>query len=316
MKTLVVPRHALPYVLLLGTMFGSSLVVSRFSVGQFDPRTYIAIRMTLAALLHAGVYLMMPGRVWPTNRKLWTHAAILGIIGTAIPMTAVVSSLQYQSSGITSLLLTLNPVVTLLLAALFLEDEKFTLTRGAGVTIALGGAALLLLRGETGLSQFAQADWRGYGWAGVGILASACGSIYARRFLRFGDSFDVASIRMLSAAVILCTVTSLTVGFDLSRVETSGYVALLYASLVGTFLGFILSFYIVKQFGATVSSQTSYVMPVSSTLLGALFLGEQVSLTMLVGMAIIFTGLTLLNWQDVRRMAGYRRRVAISTADD
>ena len=41
----------------------------------------------------------------------------------------------------------------------------------------------------------------------------------------------------------------------------------------------------------------SYVIPVVATALGALFLGEQITLIMLVGMAIIFAGITLLNWR-------------------
>jgi drug/metabolite transporter (DMT)-like permease len=52
-------------------------------------------------------------------------------------------------------------------------------------------------------------------------------------------------------------------------------------------------------------------MPVSSTLLGALFLGEQVTPVMVVGMLVIFSGLTLLNWRDVRKMVGDARRRAV-----
>jgi drug/metabolite transporter (DMT)-like permease len=309
-------QNALPYVLLLGTIFGSSLVVSRFSIGQFDPRAYIALRLTLAALLHLLTYLLLSGKRLPRGRQLWIHATVLGAIGTAIPMTAVVSSLQYQSSGVTSLLLTLNPAVTVLLAQLFLRDEPLTWLKAAGVAIAFSGAGLLFLQGQTGLANLAQADWRGYAWVGAGTLASASGSIYARRFLRHEDGFDVASIRMFSAAVIVSLVTVATVGFDLSRVDGMGYGALLYAAVAGTFLGMLLSFFIVKRFGATPASQTSYVMPVSSTLLGALLLGEQVTLVMITGMLVIFSGLTLLNWSDVRQMVSARKRAIFSAGAD
>lgn len=294
-------RNSLPYVLLLGTIFGSSLVASRFSVGQFDPRTYIALRLSIAAVLHLGIYLFT-ARSFPRGRVLWQHAAVLGIIGTAIPMTSMVSSLQYQSSGVSSLLNTLNPVATLILAQIFLQDESMTWGKSLGVLVAFSGAILLFVQGETGLVGFAQADWRGYAWSATGVLASASGSVYARRFLRHGDGFDVASIRMFSAALVMIAIASTTVGFDLSRVDARGVGALLYASVLGTFVGFLMSFFIVKRFGATTSSQTSYVMPVTSTILGAVLLGEQVTPTMLGGMTLIFSGLALLNWRDVRRM--------------
>ena len=290
---------SLPYILLLGFLYGSTLVVSRFSVGQYDPRTYIRLRMILAATAHLWVYagsgLVGAPRFIPRNGQLWRRAAILGVLGTAIPMTSIVSSLQYQSSGMTSLLLTLNPAITVLLAQVFLPDEKLTARKIAGILIALGGAALLLSRGENGLGALAATDWRGYAWVGIGVLGSASAGIYARRTLRDENAWDVASIRMISAALALLPVTYLTVGYDLSRVNAAGYSALIYASLIGTFLGMWLSFYVIKRFGATVASQTSYVIPVVSTILGALVLEEVITPTMLVGMVIIFTGIALLN---------------------
>ena len=293
----MINRKAGMLVLLLGVFYGSTLVVSRFSVGQYDPRVYITLRLTISAAAHALVYAFSRTRRWPTDPSLWVRAGILGLIGTALPMTAIVSSLQYQSSGITSLLLTLNPAVVVILAQIFLADEPMTWRRIAGVLIAFSGAGLLLMRGETGLATLAQADWRGYAWISVGILGGASATVYARRMLRFENAIDVAAIRMTVAAAALIPVTGLTVGYDLSRVDAAGYVALAYAALIGTFSGMILNFYIIKHHGATPASQVSYVIPVVATALGALFLGEQITLIMLVGMVIIFAGITLLNWR-------------------
>ena len=284
-------------VLLLGFFYGSTIVVSRFSVGQYDPRTYISLRLLLALACHVGVYAFSREKQWSRDRSLWWRAGILGVIGTALPMTAIVSSLQYLSSGVASLLLTLNPVIVVVLAQFFLRDEKLTWLKTAGVAVAFSGAGLLFLRGETGLGTFAQADWRGYAWVAVGVLAGGGAAVYARRFLRTGDAWDVASIRMATAAVVLLPIVALTVGYDMSNVTAIGYAGLIYAALTGTFGGMWLSFYLIKQYGATVASQTTYVIPVISTVLGAVALGEQISGTMLAGMAIIFAGLTLLNWR-------------------
>ena len=310
---------AIPYVVLLGFLWGSSLVASRFSVGQYDPRVYISLRLTLASLAHVAVYLFsgwfLVKRVWPRDPQLWRRAAVLGVLGTAISMTAIISSMQYQSSGLTALLLTLNPVVTVLLAQIFLPDERLTWQTAIGIAIALAGVSLLLVQGENGLSEFAEADWRGYAWAALGIMGSAAGSVYARRYLRYSDSWDVASIRMFTAALLLIPVTYFTVGYDLSGVDRTGYAALGYAALVGTFAGMWLSFYIVKRFGATSASQTSYILPVVTIALGALLLDEQITTTMIVGMLIIFAGITLLNWQGDPRPRRSHKGLSIEPGD-
>ncbi len=288
--------RAFPYVLLLGFFYGSTLVGSRFSVGQYDPRTYISLRLLIAAGAHLFLYAITRRRL-PGWGRLWRLAMVLGVIGTAIPMTSIVSSLQYQSSGVTSMLLTLNPAVTVLLAQLFLPDELLTWRKALGVTIALAGASLLILLGETGLADFAQADWRGYAWVLLGVSVGASSGIFARRFMRDLDAWDVASVRMFTAALVLLPVTYFTVGYDMSNVTRTGYFVLIYASLVGTFGGMWLNFYVVQNFGATSASQTSYVIPVITTILGAVLLDETITLGMVTGISIIFVGITLLNWQ-------------------
>ena len=223
-------------------------------------------------------------------------------------MTAMVSSLQYQSTGVTAMLITLTPAMTVLMAHFFLEDEFLSWRKAIGVIVALCGAALLLVRGETGLAELAQADWRGYAWALSGMIAGAASGIYARRYLRHADAWDVTSIRMFSAAATLSTITYFTVGYEMDNVNLMGYGALLYATLTGTFLAMWLSFYIIKRYSATAAAQTSYAVPVISTTLGAFLLNEQVTSGMLVGMAIIVVGIALINWQP-RQLGQYSRRM-------
>jgi drug/metabolite transporter (DMT)-like permease len=287
--------QALPYILLQGFLFGSTLVVSRFSVGQFEPTIYIGIRLVLASLCHVAVYSLVRNREWPRSPDLWRNAALLGLLGTAVPMVAIVSSLQFQSAGLTSLLLTAGPAVTVLMAHFFLPDETLNRTKGAGVVLALGGAVFLLALGESGLPDVSQASPLGYGLV---LVAVSCGSgmtIYARKYMRDYDYFDVASVRMVTAALAVMPLSALLVGVNLSGVDARGYMALVYAALVGTFSGMMLAFYNVKRFGATASAMPLYVIPVVATLGGALLLGEQITAGMLAGVALIAAGIALIN---------------------
>jgi drug/metabolite transporter (DMT)-like permease len=85
------------------------------------------------------------------------------------------------------------------------------------------------------------------------------------------------------------------IGFDLSPVTTPGYLALLYAAIIGTFLGMMLSFYNIKRFGATASAMTSYVMPIVTGFGGWLLLDEQITTNMLIGVVFIIAGIALIN---------------------
>lgn len=287
--------QAFPYIILLGFLFGSTLVVSRFSIGQFEPTTYISIRLLLASLGHVGIILLSSQRSWPRGRRLWSHAAVLGIFGTAIPMTSIVTSLQYQSSGITSVLITTSPAITVLMAHFFLDDEPITWRKGIGVSLALGGALMLALVGESGLPDVTRANPLGYILVLSAMVCASAATIFARKYMNDMDTLQVASIRMWVASLIVTPLSLLWVGFDLGEVTTSGYTAVTYAALVGTFSGMMLAFYNIKRFGATAAAIMAYVIPVVATLGGVLFLDEQVTTVMVLGMGLIIAGIALIN---------------------
>lgn len=298
--------QALPYIILLGILFGSTLVASRFSVGQFQPLTYIGLRLTLAGACHAVIYLVSRGRQWPRNRLLWRRSAVLGIFATALPMTAIVSSLQFQSSGVTSVLITTSPALTVLMAHFLLPDEKMTRRKGLGVLLALAGALLLAVRGESGLPDVERANPLGYVLVLGAMVSASASTIYARKYMADLDTFDVASVRMWVAALAIMPLSLLVVGFDLSQVNLRGYEALLYAAFVGTFAGMMLAFYNIQRFGATASAVTAYIIPIVATLGGVLLLDETITTAMIFGMVLIVGGVAIINQrpQHVKQQAG------------
>jgi drug/metabolite transporter (DMT)-like permease len=286
--------QSLPFVVLLGFLYGSTLIASRFSVGQYDPTTYIGLRMLIASLAHFFVYAIISGKRLPRDIELWKRAGILGVVGTAIPMTSVVASLQYQSTGVSSLMLTTVPALTVVIAHFVLPDESLTLRKIIGVTLALGGAIMLALSGENGLPDLTDAPPTGYILITIAIIFSSAMTIYARKYLKGYDSFDVASIRIFTAALTIMPFSLFAVGFDMSQVTSQGYLALIYAAIIGTFFGLLLSFYNIKRFGATPAVMTSYIIPIVAGLGGVLVLGEEFTSTMIFGMIVIIAGVALL----------------------
>jgi drug/metabolite transporter (DMT)-like permease len=71
--------------------------------------------------------------------------------------------------------------------------------------------------------------------------------------------------------------------------------ALIYASLVGTFAGLMLAFNNIQRFGATASAMSAYIIPIVATIGGVLLLNETITVGMLAGMALILGGVALVN---------------------
>ena len=288
--------QALPYVLLLGTLFGSSLIASRFGVGQFQPITFIGLRLVIASICYAAVHVITRRhRARPTGSRLWKHATLLGVFGTAIPMMGVVGSLVYLSSGVVAILISAGPALTILMAHFLLPDEPLNLQKATGVTLALIGALLIALRGESGLANAGQANPLGYLLILMALVAGNAMNIYARKYMRDFDSVDVGSIRIWTAGLVVMPLALVFVGLNFESITSQGYLALFYTAIAGNFFGMFLAFYNVKRFGATSAAMTDYVIPAVAALGGVLILGEQITVGMTVGMLLIIVGLALIN---------------------
>jgi drug/metabolite transporter (DMT)-like permease len=275
-------------------LYGTTLLASRFSVGQFGSLTYIALRLAIGTA-GLGLWFAAVRRPLPRGDSIWRQGAFLGVFGTALPMIGVIGSLAYQSAGVTALLMTTAPAFTVLFAHFFLPDERMDRRKGLGVALALSGAALLAVRGETGLATVGRASPIGYALVLGGIALDSLMVVYTRRSLCHFDSFDISLVRLPVALVVVAPLALLLEGFDLSAATPVGYAVALYAALAGTLGGLLLSFAVTRRFGATAVSLTAYVIPVVAAVGGVALLGEQVTSAMVVGLGLIAAGVAVIN---------------------
>lgn len=286
--------RALPFVFLTGLLFGSTLIASRFSVGQFEPVTYIAFRLLIAS----GAFLLLIATrhefTLPREPMVWGKAAVLGVFGTALNLVAVVSSLQYISSGMSSILLTLVPAVTVALAHFALPAERLAIKQWFGVGLALAGALMLAVTGSSGIPDVTSADPRGYLLMLLAITSGSIMTIYTRRVLKDLNSSQVASVRIFVATLCIVPLALFAVENDFAQVNMQGILATIYAGVSGTFLGFFVQLYTVQRFGAVPGAMVTYVIPLFAGVGGVLVLGEQFTTLMLIGVSVIFGGLALV----------------------
>ena len=273
---------------------GVGFVVARYALSMLGPLMLRSLHMGISILLFLVVFAVRRQKL-PWGRSFWGQAFLVGLVGTALPVISMVMALKYLSSGVTTLFLSLIPVVVMFLAWVFLPGEPLTRRKLLGAIVAFGGACLILLNGESGLHSITRADPRGYAWSASAVLSLAGFFVYARRYLTTYNMMDITLARILVATVIFFILGWQIEGFDLAQVSFGGWMAILY---LGTFISFVayqFEFHIIRRFGASTYSQINYVTPIVATLGGVLMLGEQFTLTIAAGMAAVLLGLWLIN---------------------
>ena len=109
------------------------------------------------------------------------------------------------------------------------------------------------------------------------------------------SAFQITSVRAFTTMLITLPLAYFTLGFDFSGVTSVGLTSLFYSSLISSFAGFILSLYIITQFGVATSIMTNYMVPIVASIGGALLLDERITIGMGIGMTIILLGISIIN---------------------
>ena len=126
-------------------------------------------------------------------------------------------------------------------------------------------------------------DVRGPVLALAGIPVGSASVIYTRLRLREADVLIVTAGQMATRLLVVAPFALTLSTLSLSAVTWRGWLSVGYTRLIGSFLGFLLFFTMIKRFGATVAALSTYVMPVVSAGLGVLMLGEVITLTLIAG---------------------------------
>jgi drug/metabolite transporter (DMT)-like permease len=198
-------------------------------------------------------------------------------------------ALQFISSARAALLFATMPLLTLVLAAA-LGRERLTVPKAAGVLATLIGVGLVL--GEKALAaRGAAGAWAGEFAVLASALSGAACSVLYQPYLRRYPTLPVSALAML-AAVAFLSVAAAGEGFfrTVPAFTPGGWLAVVFIGL-SSGIGYYLWLWALNHTTPTRVTVFLALSPIAATGLGAAFLGEQVSITTMLGVVCVALGL-------------------------
>ena len=296
----------------LSVLWGGAFFFSKVTVAALPPFTLVLGRTAMAAAALILV-LQATGHRFPGNLRSWRAYAMMGLLNNVIPFCLIVWGQTQIASGLAAILNATTPLFTAILAHIFTHDEKLGGRKLAGVLTGLSGAVVMIGPellgglGRHGLAELAVvAAAVSYGFAGI----------FGRRFK--GANPMITAAGQLSASTILMLPIALLIDrpWQLTAPDATIWGAWIGLALLGTSLAYILYFRILATAGATNVLLVTFLIPVSAILLGVFILGERLDGRELVGMAVIFTGLALIDGRLTSAVTLYRRRLELRRGAD
>lgn len=288
-------------LLTLALLWGGSFFFIGVAIRELPPFTLVLLRLGLAALvLHAVVRLT--GIPLPGDGRTWLRFLPLGFVMCALPFCLISWGQTRISSGLASILNATTPLFTLVLAHFLTTDERLTRERVVAVSLGIAGIAVMIgadaLRHGSGevIAQFAVLGAAlSYGIAGV-----------TGRRVQHGAGMNPLAMATVSLTCAALLVLPLALVVDrpwtLPLPAPGALAAVFCVAVISTALAYILYFRLLATAGAVNLTLVTFLVPVTSILLGSLFLGERLAANHVAGMALIATGLLIIDGRLLRHL--------------
>lgn len=270
---------------LLCLIWGFNWVVMKLGNGALPPVLFAALRFTTGAVVLFGVayFRRIP---LPTKRDLKWYA-LCGFLQTTYFNIAIQISLNYISTGLTSVLTYSMPLFLSIMAHFSIPGERLTPRKTIGIAIGLLGLCFAM-----------DTHFDGEFWAIVLALSSAISwalsNVIIKRKLQHCNNVQFTTWQMALGAVGLI-LYSVFFEHGTSHWGVMPILYVLFAGIVASSLGFVLWFHILAKTEASKASIFLLLVPVVGVLSGWLILHEQLKLATLIGIVLVLVGIWFVN---------------------
>ncbi len=254
---------------LMGVLiFSGSLPATRIAVGGFAPVFLTSARAVIAALLGAGL-LMLLRQKRPATGDLAALAIVAAGVVVGFPLLTALA-LQHITSAHSMVFIGLLPLATALFGVLRGGERPhpaFWLFSGAG-SLCVAGFALSQSRGESVAGDLLMV-------AAIGVcgLGYAEGAVLSRRL----GGWQVISWALLLALPVMALVALATLPIDWGAVPLPAWVGLGYVSVFSMLVGFVFWYRGLALGGIAGVSQLQLLQPFFGLTLAAVLLREPVA---------------------------------------
>jgi len=269
----------------LAALWGASFLFMRMGAGEFGPVALAAVRVIGATLLLVPL-LRLRGQMG-LLRAHWKPIFIVGILNSALPFLCYSYAALSISAGLSSIFNAATPLFGAVIAWLWLDDR---LTPSRRLGLAIGFAGVLWLAWD-------KASFKpgGSGWAVVACLAATLlygvSASFTKKRLNGVAPLAVAAGSQLSAALVL--LPPAIAFWPQATPSATAWTAAALLALACTGVAYVLYFRLIAHIGPAKAISVTFLIPAFAVVWGAMFLGETLTIRMVIGCAMILVGTAL-----------------------
>ena len=280
-------------LLLTAIFWGGTFVAGRSLAQNVGPFTGAFFRFAVASVFLVFITWKVEGKLVFLKKGQFLPVFLLGLTGVFFYNVFFFKGLKLIEAGRAAIIIANNPIFIALFSAVFFKEKLNTL-KIAGIFISVTGAVVAISKGNPGM--IVQGDLgRGEFYILLCVASWVTFSLLGKAVMSGLTPLSSVTYSSLTGTALLF-IPAYREGFD-NCIHFSIYDwwNIFYLGFFGTVLGFVWFYEGINRIGPTKAGLFINFVPISAILLAFVFLGEPVTISLLVGTLLVTTGVYLTN---------------------
>ncbi len=262
---------------------------AKLGLPHVKPMTLLAMRYALAVMVLLPV-LLVHRPVWPKGVRHWGAVAFSGFLIQCMYFGASYFAFERgMNAGTTALIMALQPILVATLAPL-IGAARGSLRLWLGLLLGLLGVVIVILGGET----LGPSPWFAVMFAVIGLLSITGATLFEKWHGRRTDPVAGGVVQYAVGFAVIGPV-ALVMGIGAIDWSVELGVSLAYLVLANSIISISLFVGLVQRGDATRISSLLYLVPPLAMVVAWFILGETMTPTAMLGMAVCITGVWMVN---------------------
>jgi len=257
--------------------------------------TFAALRALLAGLTLLIIAIIL-GRPQPKKLIQWLYIAGIGIGATSIGFYGMFHASEFVSPGLATVLTSLQPMLTAVLAFLFIKESMQT---NETIAIILGFIGMLIIATNQNTDS-SSINPLGLTYLILTIVGLSISNILIKKITGKVDALVAMGWQLIFGALVLWVIALTTENPTEINWNKHFIISLLGLSIFGTALAYWLWFKVLENVDLVYANSFSFLVPALGILMGLTFFKEVFDVQKAIGVALIFIGIVII-YLPIRR---------------
>lgn len=280
-------------ILTLTLLWGMNYTAIKYSNQGVSP-VFASFLRSVVASICGTIYCLREGQKLIHTDRMLFHGVMVGLL-FGLEFVCIYFGMLYTDSARSVIFVYMSPFFVAVGAHFFLKGDRLTPLKVMGLILAFAGVCIVFMgKPRTAKATMFFGDileiLAGFFWGAT--------TVYIKKFMAEKiHPINTFLYQLFFSIPLLLVVTLLLEPRWLYRVDATVLASLFYQSVIVAFISYFIWFKLIHEYSVSRLSAFTFFTPVFGVAFGILFLNEELTASLMVGLPMVSLGIFFVNWK-------------------